>query len=302
MMNGVDVVRWIMRRRVESIRLPTEWTRSRDARWSGASRARAMGGRGLLISLIVHGAAVAVAAALLTARAPAPMADVVAMAWIETPAAEAAETREVEIAEPAVQPAVEPPLAVPVTVPRQPPVAEWSEPAPEVMPAAPDSGHREVVEKLPVPSVPAAAPTPTRPTPPQRRQVAHRPGPNVETIERADSAPVAATPPRSAPDPVASPSWNAALAAWLHRNKTYPAAARFRGEQGSGQVRFTVARDGRVLAVELVNTTGSPNLDEAVRRLLDGARVPAFPVDMPHAEMTVNIRINYSLRQEGASP
>lgn len=107
----------------------------------------------------------------------------------------------------------------------------------------------------------------------------------------------AAMPASAEPTPIAAPSahWNAALAAWLRRNRTYPAAARARGEEGSGLVRFTVARDGRVLAMELVDTTGSAELDQAIRHLLIGATVPPFPVDMPHAEVTVRIRITYSL-------
>lgn len=92
-----------------------------------------------------------------------------------------------------------------------------------------------------------------------------------------------------------SPHWNAALAAWLQRNRTYPATARERGEEGSGLVRFTVARDGRVLAMELLDPTGSASLDAAIGRLLTGAIVPPFPADMPHAEVTVRIRISYVL-------
>jgi len=70
-----------------------------------------------------------------------------------------------------------------------------------------------------------------------------------------------------------------------------------RGEEGNAHVRFTVARDGRVLAVEVTRPTGSATLDDALRRLLTGATVPAFPDDMPHAEVTVQVQIQYSLRQ-----
>ena len=92
-----------------------------------------------------------------------------------------------------------------------------------------------------------------------------------------------------------SRSWQAALAAWLHRNKHYPAEARARGEQGAAQVSFTVARDGAVSGVTIRATTGSVILDDAVRAMLSGARVPAFPPEMPHASVTVSVQIVYRL-------
>jgi len=50
-----------------------------------------------------------------------------------------------------------------------------------------------------------------------------------------------------------------------------------------------------VVAVDLVRGSGSAILDQAVRAMLEGARVPAFPSDMPHERITVTVQINYSL-------
>ena len=105
--------------------------------------------------------------------------------------------------------------------------------------------------------------------------------------------PPAPAPPQQASD--ISPRWRSALAAWLHARKTYPPEARARGDQGGAAVRFTVTRDGQVVAVKLVHGSGSAILDQAVRAMLDGARVPAFPPDMPHERITVTVQINYSL-------
>lgn len=277
-----------------------------DVRWRSVSSARVSGGGGLLASLVIHGgvAAVIVMAAALTVGAPGPTVGLVEMVWIETSPTEAlAETLsppEASVADPMlaaaesppdpVEPVADPPVPEPVepeSVIPEPPVPE-----PVVTRAEPEPNPEDVVERAPdkPPVPPVAAPPPPLPKPARPRVAVQRPGPSAEAATQ-----VAASSP--APAPVVSPNWNAALAAWLHRNKTYPPAARSRGEQGSSQVRFTVARDGRVRAVELVGTTGSPILDEAVRHLLNGATVPAFPVDMPHAEVTVNVRINYSLRQ-----
>jgi TonB family protein len=60
-------------------------------------------------------------------------------------------------------------------------------------------------------------------------------------------------------------------------------------------VRFTVDREGRVLQLQLLSGTGSPLLDEAVERLLHGARLPPFPPGMDQAQVTVSLQIRYTL-------
>ena len=92
-----------------------------------------------------------------------------------------------------------------------------------------------------------------------------------------------------------SPSWQGQLSAWLQEHKTYPEAAREQGEEGAATVRFTVARDGRVLAASLVRSSGSARLDTAAVALLRGPRVPPFPAAMPQAEATVAVSIRYTL-------
>ena len=62
-------------------------------------------------------------------------------------------------------------------------------------------------------------------------------------------------------------------------------------------MRFTVDREGHVLEVQLVSGTGSTLLDTAVEQLLRGARLPAFPAEMPEAEVTVSLQIRYSLER-----
>jgi protein TonB len=96
---------------------------------------------------------------------------------------------------------------------------------------------------------------------------------------------------------VISVDWRSALGAWLQTHKTYPDEARRRGDQGRAVVRFTVARDGKVLDVAVVSSTGSAVLDAAVERLLRDARLPAFPPDMTEPEVTVSLQIRYSLER-----
>jgi protein TonB len=106
-------------------------------------------------------------------------------------------------------------------------------------------------------------------------------------------APAGAAAP-AAPAAIA-PGWQSALAAWLEAHKNYPAEARRRGDEGRATVRFTVERDGQVVAVQLVSGTGSTILDDAVQRMLRGARLPAFPAGMDQAEVTVTVQLRYRL-------
>ena len=197
-------------------------------------------------------------------------------------------------AEPVAEPVPEPVADV---APDPDPLPVPDEPPPDPEPATPQA---EAVS-LPLPPPPPPQPPPPRPAParpvrPATAAAPARPGP-AEAIGSSGAASdtQAPAPPRAAPR--ISPSWNAAVVAWLHRNKSYPHAARLRGEEGAAHVRFTVARDGRVLGVEVTRPTGSATLDDALRRLLTGATVPPFPEDMPHAEVTVQVQIQYSLRQ-----
>lgn len=100
--------------------------------------------------------------------------------------------------------------------------------------------------------------------------------------------------PQAGSSPI-DPGWHAATMAWLHRNKVYPPEARARGEEGTGQVRFTVGRDGAVLSVTMVEGTGHPRLDTALHHLLIDARLPAFPPAMTQDRVSLRVRISYGL-------
>lgn len=232
------------------------------------------GGLGVLGSLAVHGAlaGLIVLAAVIPPRPTPEDIAMVTLAW--TMASEDSPGEPAPTAAPPVDPEpsrADPPPTSPDPRPTDDPVTEVAR---LVQPPAPQATTK---------------PNPTRPTAPARTQTA---------VRQPEPRPAAPSPAAAPPTPaVISPVWNAAIAAWLHRNKTYPATARTRGEEGSGHVRFTVARDGRVLDVELTRPTGSQTLDEALRRMLTGATVPAFPDTMPHDQVTVQVQVRYSLDQ-----
>jgi protein TonB len=54
----------------------------------------------------------------------------------------------------------------------------------------------------------------------------------------------------------------------LYQTWAYPAAAAMNGEQGTVRIRFSIQKDGRITDIELVSSSGYPDLDnEAVRAL-----------------------------------
>ena len=116
--------------------------------------------------------------------------------------------------------------------------------------------------------------------------------PETQTTPVANPAPA----PASSQLPVTvSPSWQSQLGAWLEAHKHYPEEAREYGQEGTATIRFTVARDGHVTNVVLVNGSGVARLDSAAVQMLQGAVVPAFPRAMTQAKMTITISINYAL-------
>ena len=59
--------------------------------------------------------------------------------------------------------------------------------------------------------------------------------------------------------------------------------------------RNTVSRDGRVLNVVVVRSSGSDMLDAAATTLLRDARMPSFPDAMPQPSVTITVAIRYTL-------
>jgi protein TonB len=121
--------------------------------------------------------------------------------------------------------------------------------------------------------------------------------PPSETSQRSapPTSPAALAAPASPATIEISAAWRSALAEWLQQHKTYPEGARSEGAEGRVTVRFTIDRDGRVLDVALVRSSGAPILDEAAQAMLRGARLPPFPPGMTQDRVTVTLPIRYGL-------
>jgi TonB family protein len=62
-------------------------------------------------------------------------------------------------------------------------------------------------------------------------------------------------------------------------------------------VEFSVDRNGRVLAHEIVRSSGHPELDKEVISTIERAQpLPAFPPSMPEEKLDLTVPIRFSLR------
>jgi protein TonB len=83
---------------------------------------------------------------------------------------------------------------------------------------------------------------------------------------------------------------------WLARFKRYPPEADRRKQEGRVLVRFTIARDGRILDPAIVRSSGYPLLDAAALRMLrDGSPVPPLPRWYAGDRATLTMPVDFSI-------
>ena len=101
------------------------------------------------------------------------------------------------------------------------------------------------------------------------------------------------TPPASA----APASWQSRVLSHLARFKRYPGDARQRKRAGAAWVRFQVDRDGKLLASELVTSSGTVLLDREALQVLQRAQpLPAPPASVLHqGTVTVTLPVSFKL-------
>jgi protein TonB len=133
------------------------------------------------------------------------------------------------------------------------------------------------------------------------------PKPEPPAEEKPPTAmPSIAMPPMPAP-PVAGaavqPSaaivrrWESELVAHIERFKRYPTEARARGQQGLARVAFTIDRDGRVRASHILQTSGSPELDQESLAMLTRAQpMPKPPSQVQSSELSFVVPVRFNIR------
>ena len=194
-------------------------------------------------------------------------------------------------------PAPEPEPALPATPPPEPvKTVQAPQPLPEPLPEAKPQDAPVVAmvrprhkPHRPAPPEPASASEPDAPPAPQPVAEAP-PAPPQQTA--AVVAPPA--PPRAAAGP--PPSWLGEVMARLQRQKDYPHEARRSRREGVAMLRFSVNRDGRVLAWRLERSTGHPQLDGAVERMIERATLPPMPPEMDGQMADLVVPVRFALR------
>jgi periplasmic protein TonB len=132
--------------------------------------------------------------------------------------------------------------------------------------------------KPPEPEAEVALPEPPKPEPPQ--------------VQKQATAP-----PAAAPSAAVVHNWESELVAHIERFKRYPAEARARGEQGLARVAFTIDRDGWVRSTRIVQSSGTPELDQEALAMLTRAQpVPRPPNRVPVSELSFTVPVRFNIR------
>ena len=154
---------------------------------------------------------------------------------------------------------------------------------PEIAPV-PESQPKTVDQPPPPPETSEAVMEPQEPPPPQPVQETRPPSPAVPARVKGGA-------------PRIAPSWQTELVRRLEQYKRYPGDAQSRGVEGVVMLNFSVDRNGRVLAHEIVRSSGHPELDKEVVSMIERAQpLPPFPPSMPEDKLNLTVPIRFSLR------
>jgi protein TonB len=133
--------------------------------------------------------------------------------------------------------------------------------------------------------------------PPPRDTITIPPAP-VSSPPDAPFVPAAPAPPP--PKPALSASDQAAFAArlfaHLNRFKRYPEGAKLRHQEGVVSLRFTMDRNGRVLAFDIAKSSGSAALDAEARELIQRAQpLPPLPAEFGRDSLDLVVPVEFYL-------
>ena len=147
----------------------------------------------------------------------------------------------------------------------------------------------------------------TAPSPDPGKDAAKEASLPAQASSSATPAPAAVRGPQAAPFDSDTSSTSAAPASWQSRVlghlahfKRYPGDARQRKRAGAAWVRFQVDRDGKLLASELITSSGTVLLDREALQVLERAQpLPAPPVTLlRQGTVTVTLPVSFKLDAE----
>lgn len=142
----------------------------------------------------------------------------------------------------------------------------------------------------------ASAPADPAPGPDRPAQPPTQPAPPGQQVQDAPAAHAAVVRPASGAARRQQQRYLQDLMAWLARHRTYPDAAKKAKLQGVVHVRFTLDRQGRLLASAVDRGPGIALLERAAMDVLQRASpMPPIPESMGISKLTLTLPIEYSL-------
>ena len=196
--------------------------------------------------------------------------------------------------------------AAPAATPNEaPPGPELSEVIPEPEPPPPVEMPPPVKAEVTLPDPEPPPPVDLKPPPPKppEKKVERKPPqpkPSAPQAAPEQAATAAAPMPGAAPQPPSPglPNWKGQLLRHLERHKRYPSEAQRARQEGVTYVRFTMSRDGRVLAARIERASGVSTLDQEGLELLQRAQpLPPLPSDQPGESLEIVVPIQFFLRR-----
>ena len=190
------------------------------------------------------------------------------------------------------------------------PTVQTPPPEPEQQPLPLPGPELPKFEPSPAPHPPVALPAPQPPKPkPKAQRIERPPVPQREPVSAPPTSAPAATVP-TPPEPTASTSqtassasstratWQAQLVAWLEKYKRYPRVAQEQRQQGVAYLRFTIDRQGKVLASQINRSSGFELLDDEVLALIQRAQpLPSPPAEVTGDRIELQVPVAFSLRR-----
>lgn len=191
---------------------------------------------------------------------------------------------------PIIEPVIETP-AKPVV-----PVVESPKPAPIVLPAKP---NKKLIDKKPAVKPQPKPKTVTKDVEPsaEQKQIIQKAQaqPKLKTSNIANQQSALRQGQLSEQGKAANVSWKQALHAHLEREKRYPRKAKRLKKQGMPVIRFTMNRQGKVLNVVLVKSSGTSSLDkEAVDLVYRAQPLIKPPNTISGDQIKLTLPINFS--------
>ena len=92
-----------------------------------------------------------------------------------------------------------------------------------------------------------------------------------------------------------SGDWMGAIRRWVDARKYYPEGAIQSRQQGNVTISVLIDRSGKVLSVQLANSSQSPFLDGAFIDVFRGGTVPPFTPDMTDQTTTLRATMHFVL-------